>query len=101
MLHFGYKLHSIIDRDYELIIRSKTTTTSLHDFQVDLSEKKYFGTDRGYFLAKSKGYDATKKRGMKEHLLGMSYVLRNKRISSKKAQVERVYVITKKISKAE
>lgn len=53
------------------------------------------------FLAKSKGYDATKKRGLKEHRLGMSYVLRNKRISSKKAQVERVYAITKKISNAE
>ena len=27
--HFGYKLHSIIDRDYELIRRFKTTTASL------------------------------------------------------------------------
>ena len=26
--HFGYKLHSIIDRDYELIRRFKTTTAS-------------------------------------------------------------------------
>ena len=28
-LHFGYKLHCIIDRDYELIRRFKTTTSSL------------------------------------------------------------------------
>jgi len=40
--------------------------------------------DWGYFGAKSKGYDAIMKRGGKESLLKMSYVLRNKRISSKK-----------------
>jgi IS5 family transposase len=32
--HFGYKLHGIIDRDYELIRRFKTTIASLHDSQV-------------------------------------------------------------------
>src|SRR5512136_2158069 len=32
--HFGYKLHSIIDREYELIRRFKTTTASMHDSQV-------------------------------------------------------------------
>jgi len=33
--HFGYKLHSIIDRDYELIRILKTTILLLHDYQVD------------------------------------------------------------------
>jgi IS5 family transposase len=28
-LHFGYKLHCIMERDYELIRRFKTTTSSL------------------------------------------------------------------------
>ena len=56
--------------------------------------------DRGYFGAKSKGYDAIMKRAGKESLLKMSHVLRNKRISSKRAQVQRVYAITKKVSKA-
>lgn len=37
--HFGYKLHSIIDRDYELIRRFKTTTALVHDSQVDLSKE--------------------------------------------------------------
>jgi IS5 family transposase len=37
--HFGYKFHSIIDRDYELIRRFETTTASVHDSQVDLSEE--------------------------------------------------------------
>jgi IS5 family transposase len=37
--HFGSKLHSILDRDYELIRKLKTTTKSLHESYVDLSEK--------------------------------------------------------------
>ena len=40
--------------------------------------------DREYFGAKSKGYDATMKKVIKEYHLGISDVLRNKRISSKK-----------------
>ena len=39
--------------------------------------------DRGYFGAKSKGYDKTMKRAANEHLLGMSYILRNKGSSKK------------------
>ena len=35
--HFGYKFHNIIDRDYELIRRFKTTTASVHDSYVDLT----------------------------------------------------------------
>ncbi len=35
--HFGYKLHNIIDRDYELIRRFKTTTASVHDSYVDIT----------------------------------------------------------------
>jgi IS5 family transposase len=53
--------------------------------------------DREYFGAKSKGYDAKMKRAVKEYHLGITDVLRNKRISSKRAQVERIYAVTKKI----
>ena len=38
-LHFEYKLHSIICRDYELIRIFKTKIASLYDSQVDSSEK--------------------------------------------------------------
>jgi transposase, IS5 family len=38
--HSGYKPHSIIDINYELIRRFKTTTVSLHDSYVNLSEKE-------------------------------------------------------------
>ena len=36
---FGYKLHSIIDKEYQFIRRFDTTTASLHDSQIDLSQK--------------------------------------------------------------
>jgi len=39
-------------------------------FEYNLNEAVYRG--RGYLGAKSKGYDATIKRGVKEHLLGTS-----------------------------
>jgi len=61
--HFGYKLHGIIERDYELIRRFKAKTASFHDFHVDLSEvNEVVYRDRGYFRAKSKGYDSTIER---------------------------------------
>jgi IS5 family transposase len=56
--------------------------------------------DRGYFGAKSRSYDATMKRAVKEHSLRMSDILRDKIISSKRVQMERVYAVTKKMFKA-
>lgn len=68
--HFGYKLYSIIDRNYQQIRRFKTTTVTFHDCQVDLSEKNgVVYRDRGSFRAKSQGYDATTKRAVKENPL--------------------------------
>jgi IS5 family transposase len=40
------------------------------------------------------------KRAVKEHHLGISDLLRNKRISSKKATRKRIYAVTKDICKA-
>ena len=99
--HFGYKLHNIIDRDYELIRRFKTTTASVHDSYVDLTEEnEVVYRDRGYFGAKTKGYTTTMKRAVKGHTLGIKDILRNKGISSKRIQGERVYSVTKEIFKA-
>lgn len=36
---FGYKLHVLMDRDYQLIHRIEATTASLHDSRIDLSGK--------------------------------------------------------------
>lgn len=38
-LEFGYKLHSLIDKEYPFVRRFGTSTASLHDNQVDLSHK--------------------------------------------------------------
>jgi IS5 family transposase len=54
--------------------------------------------DRGYFGAKSKGYDKTMKRAANEHLLGMSYILRNKGSSQKELEIKS-YEVTKKVFK--
>jgi len=60
---FGYKLHSIIDKEYQFIRRFDTTTASLHDSQIDLSvEGVPVFRDRGYFGAPAKGIDFTMKR---------------------------------------
>ena len=56
--------------------------------------------DRGYFGAKTKGYNAIMKRAVKGHTLGIKDISRNKRISSKRVSGKRVYSVTKEIFKA-
>ena len=47
--NFGYKLHSLIDKDHQFIRRFDTTTASSHDSQIDLSEKgETVYRDKGY-----------------------------------------------------
>lgn len=48
----------------------------LDRFEYNLNEAVYRG--RGYFGAKSRGYDATMKRSIKEYLLGTSDTFRRK-----------------------
>ena len=55
--------------------------------------------DRRYFEAKSKGYDSTIEREVQEKPLGIKYIFRDKRISSRRAPCERVYAATKQIFK--
>jgi IS5 family transposase len=99
--HFGYKLHTIIDKEYELIRRFETTTSSVHDSQVDLSnEGEVFYRDKGYFGAVAKGYAATMQRAVRDHPLGIMDVLRNERISVQRVPCERVYALTKEMIKA-
>ena len=55
---------------------------------------------RGYFGAKSKVYNATMKRAVKEQPLKIRDLLRNRMISSKRVTGKRVYAVTQKIFKA-
>jgi len=99
--YFGYKLHTIIDKDFELIRRFETTTASVHDSRIDLSEEnEVVYRDKGYFGVIAKGFSATMQRAVRGHPLGIKDVLRNERISVKRVPCERVYAVTKEVFKA-
>jgi transposase, IS5 family len=97
---FGYKGHILIDTDHHLIRSVETTTASVHDSQVDLGIEgipRY--ADKGYDGAKTLGYDAAMKKATRGHKLGIRDILRNKRISKKRSQVERCFAVTKRAHK--
>jgi IS5 family transposase len=95
---FGYKLHSKVDTEFGLIRDLETTTASLHDSQVDLSnEGEVVYRDKGYFGAEAKGYSATMNRATRGHPLSIQDEMRNQRISKKRAPVERHYAVIKRV----
>jgi IS5 family transposase len=99
--YFGYKLHTKEDTDHGLIRDLETTTASVHDSQIDLSDEgEVVYRDRGYFGAPSKGYSATMKRSVRDHPLGIRDKLRNKRISKRRAPGERPYAVIKNVFNA-
>ncbi len=99
--YFGYKLHSKSDVDYGLVRDIETTTASVHDSQVDLTKPGEVAyKDKGYFGAPSKGYSATMRRSVRGHPIGIRDVLRNKRISKKRAPGERPYAVIKNVFKS-
>ena len=96
--YFGFKLHTKEDRDFGLIRAIQTTTASVHDSQIDLSEEgEVVYRDRGYFGAVPKGFDATMQRGVRGHPIGIRDILRNKRISRKRSPGERPYTVIKNV----
>jgi len=100
-LHFGFKLHSLVDIDYGLIRDIETTTASLHDSQVDLSvEGNVVLRDKGYFGVKPKGDDFTMKRATVGHPLNDIDKLRNSLISKLRSPGERPYSVIKRLFRA-
>jgi IS5 family transposase len=99
--YFGYKLHTKSDIDYSLIRDIKTTTASVHDSQIDLTKPGEVAyKDKGYFGAPSNGYSATMRRSVRGHPIGIKDILRNKRISKKRAPGERPYAVIKNVFKS-
>jgi len=98
---FGYKLHGVMDEKFGLLRRIEVTAANVHDSQVDLAEEGEvrYG-DKGYFGAKTKGYDAAMKKATRGHPLSYKDEMRNKRISSKRSPVERVFAFYKCVAKA-
>lgn len=94
--YFGYKAHVKVDTENNFIWKVETTAANIHDSQVDLAkegEVRY--GDKGYFGAKTKGYDASMKKATRGHPLSILDQLRNKRISSKRSPVERCFSVMK------
>jgi IS5 family transposase len=99
--YFGFKLHSKSDIDYGLIREIETTTAAVHDSQIDLTKPGEVAyKDKGYFGAPSKGYSATMRRSVRSHPIGIRDILRNKRISRKRAPGERPYAVIKNVFKS-
>jgi len=95
---FGFKLHTKEDCEYGLIRALATTTASVHDSRVDLSEEgEVVYRDRGYFGVVPNGYDATMRRGVRGHPLGIRDKLRNQRISRIRSPGERPYAVIKNV----
>lgn len=97
--HFGYKLHTIVDKETQLIRRFVTTTASLHDSQIDLSEPgETVYRDRGYFGTTVRGsMDKTMKKATRNHPLSTKDKRRNKAISRVRSLVERPYAVIKRV----
>ena len=99
---FGYKLHTLIDKDFQLIRSFETTTTSLHDSRIDSrnQEKRSFGT-KGYFGVKpAASMDKTKHRAVRNHPLSIKVKRRNRAISRTRALVERPFAVIKRYFRA-
>jgi IS5 family transposase len=98
---FGYKLHTKVDTEFGLIRDLETTTASIHDSRVDLSnEGEVVYRDKGYFGVEAKGYSATMNRSTRGHPLSFQDVMRNQRIAKKRAPGERHYAVIKRVFKA-
>ena len=95
---FGYKVHVKADLIHGLIRDVEATPASVHDSGVDLSEPgEVVYRDKGYFGVKPRGWDATMRRGVRGHPLGLRDLLRNSRIGSKRRPVERVFAVLKRV----
>jgi IS5 family transposase len=97
--HFGNKLHTIVDKETQIIRRFETTTAGLHDSQIDLSEPgETIYRDRGYFGSPIRGsMDKTMKRSTRNHPISTKDKRRNKAISRVRSLVERPYAVIKRV----
>ena len=100
--YFGYKLHILMDKDHQIIRRIETTTASLHDSRIDLSQKgETVYRDKGYFGVKPQAsMDKTMHRATRGHPLSIKENQRKKAISRTRALVGRPFAMIKRVFKA-
>lgn len=99
--YFGYKLHTLVDKENQFIRSVATSTASLHDSQVDLSEQgQTVYRDRGYFGVEPKAsMDKTMDKATRNHPLSCKQIRRNRAISRIRSLVERPYAVLKRVFK--
>ena len=96
---FGYKVHTIIDKEHQFIRRFDTTTASMHDSQIDLSQKgETVYRDKGYFgTIPFASMDKTMRRAVRGKPLSEKNKRRNRAISKVRGLVERPYAVIKRV----
>ena len=95
---FGYKLHAKVDTDHGIIRDLEVTAANVHDSRVDLSlpgEVVY--RDKGYQGVEPRGFNATMRRGARDHPLCIWDRLWNARINRKRAPGERPFAVIKRV----
>ena len=97
--YFGFKMHTLVDRDFLFIREVATTTASLHDSKIDLTKPgQTVYRDKGYFGAKPEAsMDKTMHRATRNHPLSCKEKRRNKAISRVRSLVELPYAVMKRI----
>lgn len=96
---FGFKLHTIVDKENQFIRRFDTTTASVHDSQIDLSQKgETVYRDKGYFgSVPLASMDKTMKRSVRGHPISTKDKRRNQAISRVRSLVERPFAVIKRV----
>jgi IS5 family transposase len=96
---FGYKVHTIIDKEFQFVRRFDTTTASVHDSQIDLSQKgETVYRDKGYFgTTPFASMDKTMKRAVRGKPLSEKDKRRNRAISRVRARGERPFAVMKRV----
>jgi len=96
---FGYKVHIIVDKENQFIREFDTTTASVHDSQIDLSQKgQTVYRDKGYFgTTPFASMDKTMKRAVRGKPLAEKDKRRNRAISRIRSRVERPFAVIKRV----
>jgi len=92
--YFRYKLHQLMDLKSQLIIVFDLTTASVHDSQIIFDTYNcVVYADKGYVGVEFKGYSGFMLRKSNDSIINAYRNHRNRRISSKRAPVERPFAI--------
>jgi len=91
--------HSLIEKEYHFIRRFDTSTASLHDSKVDLSQKgETVYRDKGYFgTVPFASMDKTMNRSVREKPISTKDKRRNRAISRTRSLVERPFAVIKRV----